>query len=528
MLLDLEPKARHLTVAKTVNCGPDNIAERRRDIRRSPYAHAIEAGIPVVCDHQFLSDNPADEKVVEYLVPLQVMSKLSGMMVLEMSVDSLSNWNNFENYLGNLATDLATYVDEKKAKASRKVESERFCNRLRTTPEQQLEEELKENEILLSKTLELSSSTRNASQAAVAIGDAFGQLYNVNPKMTAILQRHDVVIDDSNCVDALAAIADLEKAECRTMIRRCLSRGESQKLFVGSGKHSTSPLMVYLEPLGSGNQRGEIASQYFSIQVVEGRAFQRSESWKAELAAQNAQQLQVNLASLKALSQTFSKNPNRANKDSLQDMRQLISSCEALTRGGFSEDPADCILFDTRSIWESTLQLRQPELEASSVQVISNYEHANGGDDTTNDQYHAVSNPFLLERVFLLILDCISIDQTQNTNVLVDATSVGNKINYSFRHSAGGSIVDTNESHSNEDDTNAIVEQVESILTPAQLDQFREIESWLSEWNASLKIRCCDRFHLNVELELSSQIKPSHQSKKRLTSQNVELDFNEF
>ena len=110
--MELDSGATHLKVTKTIHCTPDDIFERRRDVNREPYRAAVQLGAATqIHNRQFFEINH-DKDCIEFIAPLILVSELVGFMVLEMTADSVKNWDDFENFLTKFSSDMAVLVSK--------------------------------------------------------------------------------------------------------------------------------------------------------------------------------------------------------------------------------------------------------------------------------------------------------------------------------------------------------------------------------------------------------------------------------
>ena len=138
----------------------------------------------------------------------------------------------------------------------------------------------------------------------------------------------------------------------------------------------------------------------------------------------------------------------------------------------------------------------RPKMDARCIKIVPRLDAG---------RLEVVANPFLLERIFETILECMTHDASEDAEIIVSSEVVANKAYYHFCDNTGGVPLDDFRrsldvaAGSQEDSLEAVSL---SVLTPSQIDQFREIESWLEAWDATLSIRCNKNYHINVELAL--------------------------
>ena len=124
--------------------------------------------------------------------------------------------------------------------------------------------------------------------------------------------------------------------------------------------------------------------------------------------------------------------------------------------------------------WESCLDKLRPKIDARDASQLCPRLDAGRLD--------VIANPFLLERIFETILECIAHDASEDAEIIVSSEVAANKAYYHFYDNSGGVPLDDFRrsfdvaAGSREDSVEAVSL---SVLTPSQIDHFREIESWL-------------------------------------------------
>ncbi len=507
VLMELQPGATHLSTVKAVHCDKEHILEQRRDINRVPYRDAIADGKPgVVANRRFFIDNGRDDQQTEYMVPLILVSELIGFMVLEMDNEATENWQDFENFLSRFANDMAVFLAEGRTNSSETLMRERTFRKLKVLPEKTTALSLFKEEAEIRNNENLLGDTFDTLETSGAICNVFGRIVRTNSAMIDLLQKDGVVIGNSDCVEILTALTGRSKNECRKMFRSCVVEGHSEQIFLRSDENSASRVL-FLKPLNRGG-KSNLTSRCVSIQVIDGEIFRVTEEWQNRFAESNVNSVAQQLKHLSKLSDQLGSekqsdhDAHQLNADLANEIIDVVNECQSMIGSSITESPLDIIRLDVRSIFETTLERHRMQLESNGVVTVPRFEE---------QPYLAVANPFLLERIFGTIFDCIIQNATDETEMHVGADIVDDKIQFYFRNRIAGAPISglrksldlqahaTNRLSAAEGDAL-------SLLTTEQIDRFNAVEDWLVEWNGSMNIKCCDSYRISVDLSLSTEL----------------------
>ena len=394
VLMELNSGKTHLTLTKTIQCTPEDIFERRRDVNREPFREAVELGAAMkIRNRQFFVINHETE-CFEFVAPLILVSELVGFMVLEMTAESVKTWDDFENFLSQFASDMAVLVNKYRVLQQYESRQKYILEKLKEVPEQNRKLSLFQTEVEHHNLENLLSDAFERIQTAAAICDVFGRTIKTNAKMVELLQSNGVVIDNADCISLLESLTGWQKNDCRKLFRHCVVDGRYEQIYLPQVDHQVAPRVLFLEPLSKGDDEPEISSRCVCIQVVEGNIFQESRQWQKDFARTNLQQVVHRLDDLEVLANRLQ--PRLQDRQIAGEIAKTVYECRAMLNLRFSEEPENFVLFDTRTAWRSCISKIHVQLESDGIQVVQRFE---------NDRLEAVANPFLLERVFSAALD---------------------------------------------------------------------------------------------------------------------------
>jgi hypothetical protein len=503
VLMELTPGATHLRVTKTIHCLEKDILERRRDFNREPYRNAVELGAAMKIAHRQFFNVEEDSDCFEYIAPLMVLSELVGFMVLEMDREAVRNWDDFENFLTQFASDMAVLVNKYQLLQQQETSDWNLCHNLKELPEDHRKRNLFQREVEHFNLEKLLGDAFETIQTAGAICDVFGRVIRTNRKMVELLQANGISIDETDCVTLLKSMTGWEKDDCRRLFRQCIVEGQTQQIFLPQDTSLSAPRVLYLEPLKKGGDDSHLATRCACIQIVEGRIFLESNSWQQEFLRHNIERAtrELNILRERTVQLSLGREDDfpMLEERTASDILQAIAECQALLSSQFSEEPDDVVLVKASSIWESCWQRMRPKLEARCVTLTTRFDAAD----------HVVAaNPFLLDRIFETLIDCVSQDIGEEAEIIVSSDDVDGK--HVFRISDIGGSAPLDELRKSLDlgqaERSSEHELLLAVLHPAQVDKLREINAWLTLWQGSMTIHCGENYRVSFELILNSEL----------------------
>ncbi len=514
VLMELLPGATHLSVTKTIQCTEKDILERRRDFNREPYREAVELGAAMkIQNRQFFKINEETE-CLEYIAPLIILSELVGFMVLEMTCESVKNWDDFENFLSQFSNDMAVLVNKYRIMQQQESRKSNLIEKLKELPEENRKRSLFQSEVEHHNLENLLGDAFETIQTAGVICDVFGRVIRTNLKMVEVLQGNGIAVDDTDCISLLASLTGWNKNDCRKLFRQCVVEGRNQQIFLPEQNNQSAPRVLYLEPLSKGEDEPEISSRCVCIQIVEGRIFEESRHWQNEFSQDNLDQIACQLNSLRELTVRLQlghlDHPSRLDEGAASQILQSVAECQSLLNSRFCEDPVNIVMFNAETVWKSCWQRLRPKMEARCIKTLPRFDAP---------RHEVAANPFLLDRIFETLLDCITHDIAEEAEIVISTDAFDNKLVFRFADVSGGQPIEDLRRSLDIESAEGPDQQdlMHSVLTPLQVDKLREINSWLVPWNASLTIQCAENYRISFELILETELSQEHRSRCRTT-----------
>ena len=143
-------------------------------------------------------------------------------------------------------------------------------------------------------------------------------------------------------------------------------------------------------------------------------------------------------------------------------------------------------MVDAVSIWRSVISSFEETLTDHSIRIKASFE---------SDEMMVSANPLLLDKVFATAVQLLLEDAFDDSELRVDFTRGTNGISCLFSNEGGGTPIEAlrrslqaaekNDSSAATDSTSDALQQ---NLTPAQRDQFAEIEGWVVSWGGAVSV----------------------------------------
>lgn len=500
VMLELETGSAHLEVREVVGCDETAIQEKRRDVSRLPFRHAIELRSPVsIDDRPFLS---TDEDGRQFMVPLIDGSDVQGVMVLEMDRSALTE-NDFEDRLSEFADRMAVFLKETRERELEQIVSRMPLRRLRYIPERIAARALFQDEVDQRRYEDLLSRALDCSEVAVAIYDVFGNLLKSNKRMIDHLQERDIVVGDSNVADIVSAFTGRSVRSSRELVRQCLIGNHAEEILLASENEDRAAGVLYVKPLRPSDQDADhgVENRCISIQYVDGGVFASMHDWETRFASSQSEVLRDQISRLnKCLSQMDGDHGDPALADYTElahEMLDAVDQCQAAINFGLSERPEDFLLVNAGSILNDAVEACKEECESRGVNIRLNR-------DVDDDL--AISNPILLRRVFAFAIEALLNDASRQTDIKIDVSASENRLRYRFdvvsrRFGNGDSAVEQNKSWKVSESTGH--GKAAMVLLRKHSDQLIQVSRWLRQWGATLKYECAQNYQPSIEIDLA-------------------------
>jgi CHASE2 domain-containing sensor protein len=510
VLMEMKPGETHLRVVSTINCDAEDIYENRRDVQRAPYRESLESAHPTQVNNRCFFHQDQREDEVEFMVPLIFSSQVMGFMAIAMDPKSLERWKNFENFLDQFANDVSIMLAQQRASDARIRKQNTPLRTLKSLPEEKVLARIKSEKLEQQNKIQRLNKAFERSESAMSICDMFGRVLRANSRLIRLLKDVEVVAADVNCVEMISKLTTRPLADCRRAFQQAIMNNRSSQLCIPPTTDRPYPSIMFVKPLNCKSQepQGDTNYRRVVIEVIEGRSFEMINNWQNQLTHDVCQQASDQLEKLQSQLEFLkgqSTDPTHmllmtSFEDSIAQVRSTFSRCQNTTQNRLTETADNCFPIPTSEIYQSTLKQYEQALRARGIEIV---EDIDDGDCT------GIANPFLLEKIFLTILDLLSENAFDESQLFISAQTIGSKINFQFRNRGGGTpLQGLRKSLVNEEDSKA--KEIQGgeqpcYLDQSQLDRLSEIREWLEAWDGNLRIANLADYSLNIELTLMNE-----------------------
>ncbi|MEM7454638.1 MAG: CHASE2 domain-containing protein [Planctomycetota bacterium] len=502
-LLELEPSATHLKVARTVHCDEQDIYERRRDIQRSPYFEAIENSAPVrLTSRQFFATNP-DVTNVEYVVPLFSGASVLGFMVIELDSRLLESWLGFDNFLGNFAEEMSVLVAGHRQADVKGEGLTGIADRFNEVPEAR-EQTVIEKQVEVER--ELQDQIDYAFQSSVsskAVFDVFGRIIRYNSNLINDVQSVGLVVSGTTCVEMMAAVSARSQHECRKIFRRVVMDRRTEQLFIPADDRTDYCRTMVIAPMrNAGSDTAGYDSRGVLMEIVDGRLFEQVNLWKERITESKCNSAAGRIEDLRQQARQLA--GTEAGTDSINeligsfgqtmnDVLTLLEDFRTLNRCNITGGPEEFLVLDIAGVWADTKIAFGNTLESRAIELM---------DRLPAQGLPAVANPLLLERMLNTILEILIDNSYDGSKIVVDSVVAGLQceLEFSCQHPDGGQSGDSGL----HDEMPGEGKEKMQLLSEEQTDRLNEIQGWLEVWGGSLTIRSKVGSGLQVHLVLQN------------------------
>lgn len=239
----LEEEER-LREVEAVRCSLEDIQERRRDIRRTPYTTALELAGPLRND-TFLRGAVDGEE--QYLVPLLFGGRLHGFWAFGARSEVVTMTPRFLSVVEEISAELAEMLYHRH-QARREMRPRGLLQRLSRERQEESYRALSQVFRFLETRIRRVESMVAGMSTAAVLYDLFGHVLEISGKMREILQNEGLATYSLTGVDLVVALTGFDLAGARAALRRAILERETVRLPARLRTRGT-PTVLVLRPL---------------------------------------------------------------------------------------------------------------------------------------------------------------------------------------------------------------------------------------------------------------------------------------
>lgn len=378
-----EPRVREVVAA---GCDLSDIAERRRDYRRAPFAEAVTANEPTATKRPLLTTRRPDED--QFLAPLSYGGELLGFW--SFSVDR-HQWIDSPGFMAlakafiEQASDYLADLRQRTILLGGEQSRRRYLANPMERSSAGSERELEPLLELQHRRMVLLEEILGGVTTATIVYDAFGRVLQVNQRMVQLLKNVQLSTTDTSPLDLISRLTDAPPDRVRRYLRHIvLERGAISVPTRPSADGKR--FLLYISSIDHMPQRGRESVEPLSMfrailcELIDITAFERLFAMRELLSEQMSHRLRNSLAAMFAAADLLgdarlSQEQRTASLDSLK--RALQTSKEAFDAfEGFLDLPlvsdiAERYPVDARTTLVESIAATRPEADRLHVRIES-------------------------------------------------------------------------------------------------------------------------------------------------------------
>ncbi len=247
--LDDDERVREV---EAVSCSLDDIRERRRDIRRTPYTTALEQEGPLRVD-DYLTGGLEDEE--QYLVPLDFGGRLHGFWAFGARSEVVHSTLGFSEVVEQISRELAEMLYHRH-QVRRDLRPPTLLERLSRERQEESYRALAQVFRFLETRIERVENMVAGMSTGAVLYDLFGHVLEISGKMREVLRREGLAPYSVTGVDLVASLGGVDLGTARGALRGAILRRETVRMpAVVQARDGELPLYLVVRPLiGNGGE----------------------------------------------------------------------------------------------------------------------------------------------------------------------------------------------------------------------------------------------------------------------------------
>ena len=480
IFLETERGTTRLKEVQALNCSIDDINERRRDFRRTPYVTAIESRGPLRVENYLKKAYDLEE---QYLVPLQFGNELLGFWACGVDPGKAAAVPSFENVLRSYAALISELLHERRQLERHRSWTQRLEAYVTHERSEDVYEQLKTTmEVVEGRLLQIEGLLGDIN-TATAVYDLFGRGIYINQKMTQLLEDEGLSPRTMTALDLVSALSEYDLGRSRRILRHVLIEMQSLTFPVSLSKKQGSRFVLHLHPLqlGAAEQGGEsskeLTGKSILCELVDTTTFTGLFEMKEKLSERLGLQLRNDLASIDLSSSLLSR--DELSPDQRRHISQMIHDKVARTMDVLVEcqqylaldsevESVERFPMSSREIFEKAVAGVEGLLESRGMKIEV---------DRPRLMSFVLASAENLRTVFSATLKLLVTDATDNSQVTVSVNESEDLVTYRFKNTGFGIPNDLFQKYLYGD----------ASLASEELKTLREGIRWVEAWGGELE-----------------------------------------
>lgn len=208
------PKDHRVVAIHGLNCAIDDIKEKRRDFKRSPYSLALASLKPLKLEKQYFKQLADNE--VEYLCPLFLGGRMLGFWALTVVPGKDWHGQTFENHLNQFSTEITELLHHRENYLHENRKQNHIIRRIFGLKLAQAEyQDLDTSVSRLEKRFDSLQTIYDGMSTASSLYSLFGQIVYSNRQMEALIKKWNLPFYTLSAHDFLLQITDLDSQQIK-------------------------------------------------------------------------------------------------------------------------------------------------------------------------------------------------------------------------------------------------------------------------------------------------------------------------
>ncbi len=271
VIFDLGDNTHRLQEVELHNCSFEDIKERRRDWRRTPFSWATSEKRCISLTARrcpFLNATDVEEE--QFLAPLIIGSRIIGFIVLAVEKSYVESFPDFTKLLQDYSNQIVDRLYQHHCTRARTLH-ETGWNPVGELPEQNAYNRLAESATQLERRLLRLDELFEKSEIASAVFGVSGELLTANACMSLLIEQQGHVISNLRLIDLLSTLTGSHEEESRRRIRTVLRSKQPTSVMVRLVGQQ-NPFMLRVRPLtndhdGTGGESHHHVREWSTFEV---------------------------------------------------------------------------------------------------------------------------------------------------------------------------------------------------------------------------------------------------------------------
>lgn len=228
-------------------CSVNDVAEKRRDYKRTPYSTAIQENKPQLQDKPFLISLGDDE--IQYLVPLVFAGEVLGFWAFSADPETIKSTDKFNALITAYMYQISEFLH---AKQMQEKQTSRNSNRLLAylnyqsviNPYQQLNSMV----AVLNKRAAQLQQVFNTLNSGGILFDLFGRVLLLNKHMEELGQSVNLKLYNMTALELVVTVTGMDEDQARALLRKTIFDLESASIRISNFK-SNRDYLFHIQPL---------------------------------------------------------------------------------------------------------------------------------------------------------------------------------------------------------------------------------------------------------------------------------------